>query len=133
MLVAVADTHAVIWYFANDPRLSDPARNFFETIAKTGDQIGISSISLVEIVYLIEKGRIPPFRFTQLADEITDPDSLLTQIPLELKVSRALARIDVNQIPDMPDRIIAATALFLNLPLISRDAKIVASGLKTIW
>jgi PIN domain nuclease of toxin-antitoxin system len=32
-----------------------------------------------------------------------------------------------------PDRIIAATALTLNLPLITRDAAIRAAGIETIW
>jgi predicted nucleic acid-binding protein len=33
----------------------------------------------------------------------------------------------------MPDRIIAATALHLGLPLISRDRKIQLSSVPTIW
>ena len=43
---------------------------------------------------------------------------------------QALRRQDV---PDMPDRIIAATALHLGVPLISRDGKIKASAVPTIW
>jgi predicted nucleic acid-binding protein len=43
---------------------------------------------------------------------------------------RRIARSDV---PDMPDRIIAATALYLAIPIISRDRKIRASDLTTIW
>ena len=45
----------------------------------------------------------------------------------------ALATIPRNSIPDLPDRIIAATALYLNLPLISRDSKIADSKVNTIW
>jgi predicted nucleic acid-binding protein len=33
----------------------------------------------------------------------------------------------------MPDRIIAATALHLGVPLVSRDRKIQASSIHTIW
>jgi PIN domain nuclease of toxin-antitoxin system len=33
----------------------------------------------------------------------------------------------------MPDRIIAATAMHLGLPLISRDSKIQVSNVHTIW
>ena len=33
----------------------------------------------------------------------------------------------------MPDRIIAATALHLGVPVISRDGKIRASTVATIW
>lgn len=35
--------------------------------------------------------------------------------------------------PDMPDRIIAGTALHLKLPLITRDHKIQLSQIDTIW
>ncbi len=38
-----------------------------------------------------------------------------------------------SEVPDMPDRIIAATALYLKVPLISRDARIRAANLDTIW
>jgi len=44
-----------------------------------------------------------------------------------------IANVLRDDIPDLPDRVIAATALALNLPLISRDRKIVLSGLETIW
>ena len=37
------------------------------------------------------------------------------------------------EIPDMPDRIVAATALRLGVPIISRDRRIQASKLNTIW
>jgi len=36
-------------------------------------------------------------------------------------------------VPDLPDRIIAATALHLNVPVISRDSKIQAANLQTVW
>ena len=36
-------------------------------------------------------------------------------------------------VPDMPDRIIAATAVHLGLPLITRDERIRSAGIKTIW
>ena len=33
----------------------------------------------------------------------------------------------------MPDRIIAATAIYHDVPFISRDGKIRASSVRTIW
>jgi len=43
------------------------------------------------------------------------------------------ALISRESIPDMPDRIIAATGLDLNVPIISRDGKIKVGKLITIW
>ena len=63
MLRAMADTHAIIWYLFADPRLSDKARTTIEEAAVEGDQIALSSITLAEIVYLSEKGRIVPVTF----------------------------------------------------------------------
>jgi len=133
MSVAVADTHAVIWYLANDARLSVNARMRFEDAARNGEQIAISAVTLVEIVYLVEKGRIPAGRFTQLMTALDDPESLLVEVALTPTIARTLSRVDRDEVPDMPDRIIAATALHLNVPVISRDGKIKTSAITTIW
>jgi PIN domain nuclease of toxin-antitoxin system len=98
-----------------------------------GDEIGISGITLVEMVYLVEKGRIPSHEFSLLARQLADPDSLLREIPVNLEIARTLTQINASQIPDMPDRIIAATGLNLHVPIISRDAKIQLSTIQTIW
>lgn len=133
MILAVADTHAIIWYLSSDPRLSTAARTVFESGLNTEDRIAISSISLVEMVYLIEKGRIAPQQFTELAGNLKAINSILLEVPVDLGIARALARVDVTQIPDMPDRIVAATAVHLNVPIISRDGRIQLSTLRTIW
>lgn len=133
MTAAVADTHALIWYIYSDPRLSSRARSFLDNAYHSGERIAISSITLVELVYLIEKGRIQIETFSRVARGLDEPDSLFFEIPVNLAVARALTRVDVHQIPDMPDRIIAATALHLNVPVISRDGRIRLSSLETIW
>ncbi len=46
----------------------------------------------------------------------------------------AIRQIPSETMPEMPDRIIAATSLSLNLPLVTRDLKIQSlTNLKTIW
>ena len=133
MIAAVADTHAVIWYLAADSRLSATAKHTIEDAAQKGKQIAISTITLVEIVYLVEKDRIPAGRFTQLMAALDDPESVLTEVALTPSIARTLSRIDREQVPDMPDRIIAATGLQIGVPVISRDGKISGSGIQTIW
>jgi len=132
-IAGVADTHAVLWYTYGDARLSRPAKAFIDSTAAAGNQIGLASVTLVEVVYLIEKRKIPVESLTLLATALSNPRSSFIEISLNLHVARTLSRIDVFSVPDMPDRIIAATALSLGVPIISRDAKIQTSGLATIW
>jgi PIN domain nuclease of toxin-antitoxin system len=131
MVVAVADTHALIWALLGSPRLSPTARAAM-TVAGT-DSVGVSAISLVEVVYLEEKGRLPAGIFSRIASALGASAGALVEIPLDAAVAQTLALVNRDSIPDMPDRIIAATALHLGVPLISRDGKIRASSITTIW
>ncbi len=133
MITAIADTHAVIWYLYDDPRISEKAKRFIEVTKGDGNQIGISTITLVEMVYLIEKGRIKEEAYTKLNKELKDNQSVLLEISLTNRIVVELAKIDRKSIPDMPDRIIAATALYKKVPLLSRNGKIELSPIETIW
>jgi len=133
MLRAIADTHTVVWYLFDDVRLSSTARTFIDTTRKTGDQIGFSTISLAEIVYLVEKSRIPKETLTRLFDALDRTDSILSEVVFDRRIAEALSRVQRVQVPELPDRIITATALHLNIPLLSRDGKIRASAVETVW
>ncbi|HFD38586.1 MAG TPA: PIN domain-containing protein [Anaerolineae bacterium] len=133
MIRAVADTHAIIWYLYNDARLSPLARASIEDAAVAGEQIALSSTTLAEMVYLIEKDRIDAAALTRLAAALDEANAVLVDIPFDRHIARTMGRVARSQVPDLPDRIIAATALHLGVPVISRDRKIQASGLKAIW
>lgn len=133
MIVAIADTHAMYWYLSNDKRLSPTANQFVENTVTNNQRIGVATISLVEIVYLSEKGRISPLAPQTVYHALQSPHSVLVEIPLTLAVVQTLQQVPWSDIPELPDRIIAATALHLNVPLISRDAKIQASQITTVW
>jgi PIN domain nuclease of toxin-antitoxin system len=59
MIAGVADTHTALWYLFDDERLSVPAGDFIDQSAAVRRWIVVSAISLAEIVYLIEKSRLP--------------------------------------------------------------------------
>jgi PIN domain nuclease of toxin-antitoxin system len=131
MIVAVADTHALVWALLGDARLSPAAR---AALSVTGrDQVAVSAITLVEIVYLEEKRRLPAGVFARVSGVLATPGGVLVEVPVDITVVQALSHVTRESIPDMPDRIIAATALRLGVPLISRDAKIRASNITTLW
>ena len=133
MIVGVLDTHTILWFLSGDAKLSAAARNFITNASIAGNDLAISSITLVEMVYLIEKGKVPAERFTQIIRMIRQPGEGLVEIAVDAEIARSLTRIDATRVPDMPDRTIAATALYLQVPIVSKDAKIQLSGLTTIW
>lgn len=130
---AVADTHAVIWYIFGDIRLSLTARNLIAQIAADGDRVAFSSITLAEIVYLSERGRIPSDTFDRLLEAVETNDAVLVEAAFDRNIAQTLQLVNRTQVPDLPDRIIAATALHLGVPLISRDRRIQLSSVNTIW
>jgi PIN domain nuclease of toxin-antitoxin system len=132
MIVAVADTHAPIWYGDDDPRLSKAAVSWIEQAERRGDRIALSTISLVEIVYLIEKGRVAADTLDQVL-RMMGRGKVFLEIPVTRAIIAAMALVPRHEVPDMPDRVIAATAVHLGVPLISRDGKIRASSVTTIW
>jgi len=129
----VADTHAIIWYLLDSPLLSAPALAQFEACRTGGISVGVASISLVEMVYLVDKGRIPPETVPLLEAGLARQPSLLEVIPLTQPIALSVRQVPREQVPDLPDRVIAATALYLGVPLISRDRRIQLPKLTTIW
>ena len=133
MSSAVVDTHSAVWYFSGSPELSPADAAVFRDAAASGDTIFLPSISLVELTYLTERGRVPAVAVQRLRESLEDPASVMRLAPLTLVVADAVARVPRDIVPDMPDRIIAATALALGLPLVTRDAQIRSSPVPTVW
>ena len=132
-MIAILDTHALIWYLYDDPRLSQNARDMLEKAASTNGQVACSALTLAEVLYLQEKERIPAGTFDRLLEALEAKNSLVVVAPVTLAVVVAMRNIPRTEVPDLPDRVIAATALHLNVPLISRDRKIMVSRVSTIW
>jgi PIN domain nuclease of toxin-antitoxin system len=129
----VADTHGLIWFLKGSPSLSALAKAAMVRAVQSGGSIVIASITLVEVAYLVEKGRIAATTFDLFTSALANPVSGFVLAALDLSVAEALRLVPRVDVPDMPDRIIAATALHLGLPLVSRDRKIQASAIQTIW
>ena len=106
-MYAIADTHAIIWYLLNDPRLSPTAQAAFVHATAQGEQMGVPAICIVEIIYLVEKGRIPVAALTLLQQALAAGQSVLTVVPLDDLIAQQVQAIERTAVPDMPDRIIA--------------------------
>ncbi|MBM4465075.1 MAG: type II toxin-antitoxin system VapC family toxin [Chloroflexi bacterium] len=130
----VADTQSILWHLAKDRHLSRQARRIFGLVEKGRAQVLIPSIVLVEAVFLMQRRRIPEAQVSKLLELSEDAGASICVVPLNMAVAQAVSDFGPVAIPDMPDRIIAAMARALNLPLITVDPIITDSELvEVIW
>lgn len=128
----VLDTHTVLWYLERSQKLSSIARTAIENAIGEARDVYISAISLIEIVYLVERRRLPLAAIQRLQSALIDPKSGIFIASVDANVANALQNVPRDAVPDMPDRIIAATALHLGFPLITRDRRLQSAGIETI-
>jgi PIN domain nuclease of toxin-antitoxin system len=133
MIAGVADTHTALWYLFDDPRLSFAAANFIDDAAAARHKIAVSSISLAEVVYLVEKARLPAAAYTELALAMADPEHVFSEAGFTVAIVESMRQVSRVEVPDMPDRMIAATAVYFGVPAISKDQRIRAASLETVW
>jgi PIN domain nuclease of toxin-antitoxin system len=132
-MALVCDTHAALWYLNRDNRLSVAAERAMDEAVANGVPLYIPSICLVELTYLVEKARLPSRAIEDLLDALADRSFGFKVAVLDLAVAAALRRIPRNRVPDLPDRVITATALALGVPLVTRDNQIRDAGIPTVW
>ena len=129
----VVDTHSLVWFLSRSPRLSSIARQAIRDTISSGHPVYVSSVTIVEVIYLTEKERLSRQNLTDLKATLHRPDSGLKVVSFDLAIAEQLESISREQIPDMPDRMIAATAQHLRLPLVTTDYRIQQSAVETIW
>lgn len=125
----VADTVALVLFLENR-KSGAVAEQIFDSAEKAATIIHIPAMVFAEILYLSEKKRI--------ATTLTDALDLTKNLPnfKELPIGGAIlkAAAQITDIPELHDRIISASARFLNLELITSDKKIQNSNfVRTIW
>jgi PIN domain nuclease of toxin-antitoxin system len=60
-----------LWHLFDDKRLSAAAEAFINNAATARRKIAISTMSLAEVVYLVEKNRLPPSAYDGLAQALS--------------------------------------------------------------
>jgi predicted nucleic acid-binding protein len=93
----------------------------------------LSAITIAEITYLVEKRRLTAQQLADLLAVVHRPDTGFVVVAFDLAVAETLSHISRDLVPDLPDRMIAATALHLQLPLVTKDARIQSTQVSTVW
>lgn len=129
----VLDTHALLWWLGAADRLSATARRTLRQVS-VARPATVSAISLFEIATAVRRGRleltVPVEQW--LGDACSLPELQIEPVTPEIAV--AAGRFGDELHGDLGDRLIAATALVLALPLLTADHQLKAvAGLRTIW
>lgn len=123
------DTHALIWWWLDDPSLSPPAR---AAMAAGDHQIFVSAVAAIEIGIKVRRGKLPALR-----EAIDDFDAAIDKdgfAPLSITTRHAR---DAGMLPgehrDPFDRLIAAQGLLEDMTIVTRDPEFAAFGCKVLW
>ncbi len=129
-MLYVADTVALVWHLEKRRKLGMQARRVLQEADQGLHTIVISGATLMEVLYLSERRRI--------SVDLTVLKSLLVRsysysvAPVNFEVIDATATID--DIPELHDRVIAGTAAWLKIPILTNDPDMTASRhVQTIW
>jgi PIN domain nuclease of toxin-antitoxin system len=132
--IAVADTHAVIWWITDQRRrLGRRANAFFDAVDTGRAVVCIPTMVLVELDEAVVHGDVSlggafPDFVQQL--QVTPSRYHLADLTPEIVV-RAHGLFDI---PERRDRLIAATAAALGYPIVTRDPEIAtAVGADHVW
>jgi PIN domain nuclease of toxin-antitoxin system len=133
MSLAVVDTHALIWALTGQQkRLGRAARRIIERADRGEAALYVPTISLVEVGEAERRGGI---RLHEGFDRWVE--GLLSTgryHPVDLTTEIVRRAQTLFAIPERGDRLIAATAAELDLPLVTRDPTIAAAaGVDVIW
>ena len=126
---ALLDTHAFLWWIADDSRLSKKAR---EIIADGHNELFLSAASGWEMAIKARLGKL------QLSDSLERfvPEQLIINgiegLPVQMRHT-----LHVQTLPDYHrdpfDRLLVAQAQLEGLPILTRDPYIARYQVKTIW
>jgi PIN domain nuclease of toxin-antitoxin system len=131
--LAVTDTHALVWAIdGNRKKLGKQARKQFENADNGKCAIYIPALVLVELGEACQKRRVTlSLPFEEWA-RLAFASGKYHEAELSAEIIYIAQRL--YAIAERGDRLIAATAVALDLPLITRDPQIAAAaGVECIW
>ena len=112
----VTDTQALVKFMMGKRVINDRSHQAFLSADRGEATIIIPAIVLMEVLYLFEKNRID-IGLLQTEDLFKSQNYQFE--PLSIEILKTAS--EINDIPELHDRLIAATARYLGLPLITND------------
>jgi PIN domain nuclease of toxin-antitoxin system len=123
------DTHTLIWAKISPGSLS---RQVAEIMADPLNEIFVSAATAWEIATKVRLGKLPGADSLERDFLETMEDSGYTLLPIEAESALRAGRLIADH-GDPFDRIIAAQALAMDIPVLSTDTKLDAFGVRRLW
>lgn len=129
----IVDTHALIWYLEGNPRLGKAAKVVFDDITSS---LVLPIIALAEAAFTVEKGKTTILDVKTLLNRIQS-DPRFEILPLDFDIFHM--SLTLTAIPEMHDRYIVATGLYLQslgetVEILTKDNEIIVSKLiRVVW
>ena len=126
----LVDTVALVRHLRAARTLGPQARSILRQADAGQHQVFISAVTLMEILYLSEKRRIP-VDLESIRNLLASRDNYQVA-PVDLNVVTIAAQID--DVPELHDRLIVATARFHRVTILTNDLVMSSSKhAETIW
>jgi len=131
-VLILLDTHVVVWLAFEPTRVSRPAQAAIDEARLSGRALAISDFTLFELSSLFRKKQF---------SLILDPESFLSEVarrfvvlPITANIALQAFALPASYPRDPADRIIGATALIEDIPLVTADQAIRKSrAVPTVW
>ena len=128
-MLALLDTHTLIWWISDDPALANAARSI---IADTENTMLVSAASAWELAIKYQKGKL-----RKAADLISDFSGRVKREGFQLLPISAEHGISAGLLPglhkDPFDRMLIAQSQAENIPIISNDVVFDTYGVRRLW
>jgi PIN domain nuclease of toxin-antitoxin system len=129
-MILLADTVALIWHLRRHRKLSQRARRLLEEADAARHTVYISVITLMEMLHVIEQRELN-VHLDELIDRINALPGYVI-LPVDEEVVRIAS--DVDDVPELHDRMLVATAKLYEVPILTSDPVISKSRSATvIW
>ena len=122
------DTVTIVRHFCDSGKMGTEASRILEE-QNSSDHFYVSVISLMEILYLSEKNRIPISLDETI--KMLSLSNIYSFIDFTPEIIEVAVTVDFYE---LHDRLILATAKWLQVPIISSDEKFGdVKGIKVVW
>ncbi len=122
------DTHALVWYFRDDPKLSARAAGIIEAAERGEYRLLVPTIVLAELTTLSER-KMPELSMREVLRKL-EGMATVTIVPFDYRVFKEMVLFPAAL--ELHDRIIAGTARHFGAALLTRDPTLSAVA-EVVW